>query len=233
MEFLLDTLNLEAIKKWHHILPLAGVTSNPTIAKKEGDIHFFQRIRDVRKIIGREASLHVQVVAKDYQGILDDAAKIRQETDDDIYIKVPVTPDGLAAIKTLKTEGYNITATAIYTSMQGLLAISAGADYLAPYFNRMENLDIDATQVIKELAQAIERTGSSSKILAASFKNASQVTRPYHRVLNQSPRDQIFLNQSLRCHLLQKLLTTLQMIGKPVNTQNIFNRERQLLRLYL
>ncbi|EPU36246.1 fructose-bisphosphate aldolase, partial [Streptococcus agalactiae MRI Z1-039] len=145
MEFLLDTLNLEAIKKWHHILPLAGVTSNPTIAKKEGDIHFFQRIRDVRKIIGREASLHVQVVAKDYQGILDDAAKIRQETDDDIYIKVPVTPDGLAAIKTLKTEGYNITATAIYTSMQGLLAISAGADYLAPYFNRMENLDIDAT----------------------------------------------------------------------------------------
>ncbi|CFQ86862.1 TPA: fructose-6-phosphate aldolase [Streptococcus agalactiae] len=177
MEFLLDTLNLEAIKKWHYILPLAGVTSNPTIAKKEGDIHFFQRIRDVRKIIGREASLHVQVVAKDYQGILDDAAKIRQETDDDIYIKVPVTPDGLAAIKTLKTEGYNITATAIYTSMQGLLAISAGADYLAPYFNRMENLDIDATQVIKELAQAIERTGSSSKILAASFKNASQVTK--------------------------------------------------------
>ncbi|MDF8152831.1 transaldolase family protein, partial [Listeria monocytogenes] len=81
-----------------------------------------------------------QVVAKDYQGILDDAAKIRQETDDDIYIKVPVTPDGLAAIKTLKAEGYNITATAIYTSMQGLLAISAGADYLAPYFNRMENL---------------------------------------------------------------------------------------------
>ena len=167
MEFLLDTLNLEAIKKWHHILPLAGVTSNPTIAKKEGDIHFFQRIRDVREIIGREASLHVQVVAKDYQGILDDAAKIRQETDDDIYIKVPVTPDGLAAIKTLKAEGYNITAT----------AISAGADYLAPYFNRMENLDIDATQVIKELAQAIERTGSSSKILAASFKNASQVTK--------------------------------------------------------
>lgn len=64
MEFLLDTLNLEAIKKWHHILPLAGVTSNPTIAKKEGDIHFFQRIRDVREIIGREASLHVQVVVK-------------------------------------------------------------------------------------------------------------------------------------------------------------------------
>ncbi|EFQ57767.1 fructose-6-phosphate aldolase [Streptococcus downei] len=176
MEFLLDSLNLEAIKKWQEILPLAGVTSNPSIAKKEGKIDFFQRLKEVRRIIGLDASLHVQVVAKDYQGILRDAQKIRQETDEQIYIKIPVTPDGLAAIKTLKTQGYNITATAIYTTMQGLLAISAGADYLAPYYNRMENLSIDSGQVIKELAQAIERMGSSSKILAASFKNVAQVT---------------------------------------------------------
>lgn len=126
MEFLLDSLNLEAIKKWQEILPLAGVTSNPSIAKKEGKIDFFQRLKEVRRIIGLDASLHVQVVAKDYQGILRDAQKIRQETDEQIYIKIPVTPDGLAAIKTLKTQGYNITATAIYTTMQGLLAISAG-----------------------------------------------------------------------------------------------------------
>ncbi len=176
MEFLLDSLNLEAIKKWQEILPLAGVTSNPSIAKKEGKIDFFQRLKEVRRIIGLDASLHVQVVAKDYQGILRDAQKIRRETDEQIYIKIPVTPDGLAAIKTLKTQGYNITATAIYTTMQGLLAISAGADYLAPYYNRMENLSIDSGQVIKELAQAIERMGSSSKILAASFKNVAQVT---------------------------------------------------------
>lgn len=176
MEFLLDSLNLEAIKKWQEILPLAGVTSNPSIAKKEGKIDFFQRLKEVRRIIGLDASLHVQVVAKDYQGILRDAQKIRQEIDEQIYIKIPVTPDGLAAIKTLKTQGYNITATAIYTTMQGLLAISAGADYLAPYYNRMENLSIDSGQVIKELVQAIERMGSSSKILAASFKNVAQVT---------------------------------------------------------
>lgn len=177
MEFLLDTLNLEDIKKWHHILPLAGVTSNPSIAKKEGEIDFFQRIRDVREVIGMEATLHVQVVAKDYEGILADAAKIREQTDEQVYIKVPVTPAGLAAIKTLKAEGYHVTATAIYTTMQGLLAISAGADYLAPYYNRMENLNINPEQVIHELALAIERTNASSKILAASFKNASQVTK--------------------------------------------------------
>ena len=155
---------------------MAGVTSNPSIAKKEGKIDFFQRLKEVRRIIGLDASLHVQIVAKDYQGILRDAQKIRQETDEQNYIKIPVTPDGLAAIKTLKTQGYNITATAIYTTVQGLLAISAEADYLAPYYNRMENLSIDSGQVIKELAQAIERTDFSSKILAASFKNVAQVT---------------------------------------------------------
>lgn len=179
MEFMLDTLNLEEIKKWSRVLPLAGVTSNPTIAKKEGEIDFFERIQAVREVIGQAPSIHVQVVAKDYEGILKDAAEIRKKCAGNVYIKVPVTPDGLAAIKTLKAEGCKITATAIYTTFQGLLAIEAGADYLAPYYNRMENLNIDSDAVISQLAQAIEREHSSSKILAASFKNAAQVNRAF------------------------------------------------------
>ena len=85
----------------------------------------------------------------------------------------------MAAIKTLKSEGYKITATAIYTVFQGLLAIEAGADYLAPYYNRMENLNIDSAQVIAQLADSIEKNHSSSKILAASFKNVGQVNRAF------------------------------------------------------
>ena len=179
MEFMLDTLNINEIKKWARVLPLAGVTSNPTIAKKEGEIDFFKRIHEVREIIGEAPSIHVQVVAKDYDGILKDAAKIRQECGGNVFIKVPVTPEGLAAIKTLKSEGYKITATAIYTVFQGLLAIEAGADYLAPYYNRMENLNIDSAQVIAQLADSIEKNQSSSKILAASFKNVGQVNRAF------------------------------------------------------
>ena len=179
MEFMLDTLNINEIKKWARVLPLAGVTTNQTIAKKEGEIDFFKRIHEVREIIGEVPSIHVQVVAKDYDGILKDAAKIRQECGGNVFIKVPVTPEGLAAIKTLKSEGYKITATAIYTVFQGLLAIEAGADYLAPYYNRMENLNIDSAQVIAQLAEAIEKNHSSSKILAASFKNVGQVNRAF------------------------------------------------------
>lgn len=179
MEYMLDTLNLEAIKKWSKILPLAGVTSNPTIAKAEGQIDFFERIKEVRSIIGDKASIHVQVVAKDYEGILKDASEIRRQAGDSIFVKVPVTTDGLTAIKTLKADGYHITATAIYTTFQGLLAIEAGADYLAPYYNRMENLNIDAEAVIGQLAEAIDRECSDSKILAASFKNVGQVNKAF------------------------------------------------------
>ncbi|WP_159583457.1 fructose-6-phosphate aldolase [Streptococcus halichoeri] len=179
MEYMLDTLNLEAITKWSKILPLAGVTSNPTIAKAEGDIAFFERIKDIRTIIGDKASIHVQVVAQDYQGILKDAAAIKQHCGDSIYIKVPVTTEGLAAIKTLKAQGYRITATAIYSTFQGLLAIEAGADYLAPYYNRMENVNIDAEAVIGQLAKAIAQGAFASKILAASFKNVGQINKAF------------------------------------------------------
>lgn len=179
MEFMLDTFNLAEIEKWAKILPLAGVTSNPTIVKKEGEIDFFEQARQVRAIIGPEASLHVQVVAPDYEGILADAAKIKAECGDNVFVKIPVTTEGLVAIKTLKSEGYKITATAIYTTFQGLLAIEAGADYLAPYYNRMENLNIDPEAVIGQLAEAIDRDCSESKILAASFKNVAQVNRAF------------------------------------------------------
>ncbi|HEM5034896.1 TPA: fructose-6-phosphate aldolase [Streptococcus suis] len=179
MEFMLDTLNIEEIRKWAEVLPLAGVTSNPTIAKKEGDIDFFERLHLIRDIIGPNASLHVQVVAKDYEGILADAKKIRELAPENVYIKVPVTPAGLAAMKTLKAQGYQITATAIYTVFQGLLAIEAGADYLAPYYNRMANLNIDSNAVIAQLSEAIDRECSESKILAASFKNVEQVNQAF------------------------------------------------------
>ncbi|WNZ88525.1 fructose-6-phosphate aldolase [Streptococcus iniae] len=179
MEYMLDTLNIEDIKKWSKILPLAGVTSNPSIAKKEGPIDFFKRIQEVREIIGDKASIHVQVIAQDYEGILKDARAIREACGDNSYVKVPVTADGLATIKSLKADGYHITATAIYSTFQGLLAIEAGADYLAPYYNRMENLNIDPEQVIGQLAEAIDRNCSDSKILATSFKNVAQVNKAF------------------------------------------------------
>ncbi|QCQ04707.1 fructose-6-phosphate aldolase [Ligilactobacillus animalis] len=177
MEFMLDTVNLAEIKKWAQILPLAGVTSNPTIVKREGELDFFEHLKKVRELIGPKPSLHVQVVAKDTAGMIEEAKKLQAELGGNLYIKIPVTQEGLVAIKQLKQADFKITATAIYTTMQGLLALEAGADYLAPYYNRMENLDTDPVALIAQLASAREKSTQKGKILAASFKNASQVTK--------------------------------------------------------
>lgn len=177
MEFMLDTVNLAEIKKWAQILPLAGVTSNPTIIKREGELDFFEHLKKVRKLIGPQPSLHVQVVAKDTAGMVAEAKKLQAELGGNLYIKIPVTQEGLVAIKQLKQADFKVTATAIYTTMQGLLALEAGADYLAPYYNRMENLDTDPVALIAQLASAREKSTQKGKILAASFKNASQVTK--------------------------------------------------------
>jgi len=91
------------------------------------------------------------------------------------YVKIPVTEPGLKAIGRLKREGKRVTATAVYYLSQALLAVAAGADYVAPYCNRMENNDIDFRHIIESTRLLIDRDGYSTKIVAASFKNATQV----------------------------------------------------------
>ncbi|MDR0298084.1 MAG: fructose-6-phosphate aldolase [Streptococcaceae bacterium] len=179
MEFMLDTANLNAIKRYNEALVITGVTSNPSIIKKEGTIDFYTHMRAIREIIGRDKSLHIQVVAQDYEGILADAQAILEHVDSEVYIKVPVTEIGLRAIKTLKVRGVHVTATAVYSKFQAYLALAAGADFIAPYYNRMENLNIDSAEVIREIAAAIERSHSQTKILAASFKNVAQVNQAF------------------------------------------------------
>lgn len=176
MEILLDTANIEMIKKYEAVLPLTGVTTNTSIVKKEGKVDFFAHMNTIREIIGKERSLHVQVVAKDKAGMLKDVEAILEQIDREVYLKIPASEEGLKVIKILKKEELNVTATAIYTKFQAYLAIAAGADYIAPYFNRMENLNIDAKEAMAAMANEIERSNSKTKIVAASFKNVGQVT---------------------------------------------------------
>lgn len=179
MELLFDTANIEEIKKYSQYYPITGVTSNPSILKAEGKIDFFEHMRQIRSLIGPEKSLHVQVLAQDKAGILAEAEAILKNIDDQVYIKVPATEEGLGAIVELKQRGIGVTATAIYTKVQGFMAIMAGADFIAPYCNRMENLDVDFEDCIAAFRQMIEDSGSNCKILAASFKNIGQVNKAF------------------------------------------------------
>ena len=101
-------------------MPIVGVTSNPSIVKKTSPKDFFQHMKEVRKIIGKERSLHIQVISKECDEIVKEAHRIIEEIDDQVYIKVPVSYEGIKAIKKLKAEGVNVTATAVYDLMQAI-----------------------------------------------------------------------------------------------------------------
>ena len=175
MEFIIDTINLEEIKDAVEYMPIVGVTSNPTIVKATGPKDFFAHMREIRKIIGKERSLHIQVISKECDEIVKEAHRILEEVDEDVYIKVPVSYEGVKAIKALKKEGIHVTATAVYDLMQAYMALAAGSDYIAPYVNRIGNLGGDPFELISELQTRIITDNYDCKILAASFKGVQQV----------------------------------------------------------
>lgn len=179
MKYLFDTVDLNEIGTYMSCFPITGVTSNPSIIKKIGRIDFFPHMLKLRELIGKERSLHIQVTAPTAEGMLAEAAAIRERIDDKVYIKVPVNEEGLKAIRALKKDGYPVTATGIYTKVQALMSLECGADYLAMYYNRMENADIDPVDAISTVAMMIDRYGYQSEILGASFKNMAQVNHAF------------------------------------------------------
>ena len=125
MEIMLDTANTKSIYSCQQFLNLTGVTTNPTILKKEGASNFFSHMKEIKKIIG-QIPIHIQTIGRTEEEMIEDARVIIEELGKDTFIKVPVNQAGLQAIKKLKKEGYLITGTAIYTELQGYLAINNG-----------------------------------------------------------------------------------------------------------
>ena len=204
MKYMFDTINIEDIKHYSEFYPITGITSNPSIIKLEGKIDFFNHFKEIRKIIGMDKSLHIQVVSEDYEGIMEEAAAIIKNVDDKVFIKVPVTEQGLKAIRALKAQGIGVTATAIYTKVQGLLAMEAGADFIAPYYNRMENMDIDPKVVISTFASMIEKYNYPTTILAASFKNIGQVNAAFECGAQTATVKPTLLNAALKMPAIKK-----------------------------
>ena len=178
MEFLIDSVNVENIKHILEYYPIAGITCNPTIIARNG-VQPYKALEEIKSLMG-DRHLHVQIISHDVEGILEEAKVITDRLGKETYIKVPVDEVGLKAIKALKDEGYNVTATAVYTSMQAILAAKQGADYIAPYFNRIEDLGYDALEVVSSVQDMIDIFDLDAKILGASFKNNSQVLALLH-----------------------------------------------------
>lgn len=174
MMYILDTANIEKIKHCVEYYPVAGVTTNPTIISKE-HTYFEKLIKTILDVIGKDKMLHVQVTSNDAAGMISEAEALRRIVGEQLYVKIPVSPDGLKATMELKKRGFHITETAIFTQQQAMIAACAGADFVAPYVNRLDNIVSDGVNVVAEIVKLFDTHGVSTKVLAASFKTVEQV----------------------------------------------------------
>ena len=176
MLYILDTANLEDIKHCNEFYPLAGVTTNPSIISKE-NTEFWSLVNEIRSVIGPDKMIFVQTVQTKAEDIVKEAELLRDRLGDPFYVKIPIGEEGLKATMELKKRGIGVLMTAIFTSAQALVAAKAGADFVAPYVNRLDNIIGDGTGVVAEIVNQFDMFGLPCQVLAASFKNAQQVDR--------------------------------------------------------
>lgn len=174
MKFIIDDADIAKIKDIYNTFAVDGVTTNPSILAKSGR-QPYEVLTEIREFIGPDAELHVQVIALDAEGMVRDGHRIVEVLGKNTYVKVPITKEGLRAMKLLHGEGIRVTATAIYTRMQAFLAAKAGADYAAPYVNRIDNLGGDGVKTAQDIHDIFRKNGLNCQVLAASFKNSQQV----------------------------------------------------------
>jgi len=172
MELYLDTANVAEVERLARIFPIAGVTTNPSIiaASRESIWEVLPRLQ---KTIGPEGTLFAQTMSRDAEGMVAEAKRLSNAIPD-IVVKIPVTAEGLTAIKALKKEGITTLGTAVYSAAQGLLAALAGAKYVAPYVNRVDAQGGDGIRMVQELQSLLELHAPECRALAASFKTPRQ-----------------------------------------------------------
>lgn len=174
MKLIIDDADCGRIRTIMEYYPADGVTTNPSILAKSGRPPY-EVLREIRKLIGTEGELHVQVLSADADRMVKEASSIRCALGENTFVKVPVTKEGLKAIRTLSNAGVHVTATAIYTTMQAFLAAKAGACYAAPYVNRIDNLGADGVATALQINRIFRENALPCELLAASFKNAQQI----------------------------------------------------------
>ena len=174
MLYIIDTANIEDIKRLAEYYPIDGVTTNPTIISKE-HTDFLALIKNIRGIIGDQSMFHIQVTGETSDKMIYEARKLREYVGGNFYVKIPICEEGLKATMKLKEEGFNVTMTAIFTQQQALIAAKAGADFVAPYVNRLDNIVSDGVSVVTETVEMFEKQKIPCRVLAASFKTVEQI----------------------------------------------------------
>ncbi|MCP8615680.1 transaldolase family protein [Salirhabdus salicampi] len=174
MRLFIDSSNVSQIKSLNEYFPIDGVTTNPSIIVKEQK-PFLPLLKEIRNVIGEDKLLFVQTLSTRAEDIIEEARYIHDTLRGNLVVKIPVTKEGIKAIKTLSQENIHTLATTVYTPMNAYVAAKAGANYVAPYVNRIDNLTGDGIRVVYEIMAIFQKFNFSCEVLAASFKNVQQI----------------------------------------------------------
>lgn len=166
MKIFLDTANVEVIKRINDLGLCDGVTTNPSIIKKEGR-DFKEVVTEIASIV--EGPISAEVTSYDYESMLKEARDIAKWAKN-IVVKIPMTEDGLKAIKTISKEGIKTNCTLVFSVAQGLMAAKAGATYISPFVGRIDDMGEDGLRLIRELREVFDIYGYQSEIISASIR---------------------------------------------------------------
>lgn len=172
MKLFIDTANVNEIKKANDMGVICGVTTNPSLIAKEGRI-FEDVVREIASIVNGPIS--AEVISLDAQGMVKEAAEL-SKLHKNIVIKIPMTAEGLKAVKILHNEDIKTNVTLVFSAGQALLAAKAGASYVSPFVGRLDDISMDGIGLISEIVEIFKNYNIDTEIIAASIRHPMHVT---------------------------------------------------------
>ena len=174
MKFFIDTAKVEDIRKANDMGVICGVTTNPSLIAKEGR-DFNEVIREITTIVDGPISGEVKATTVDAEGMIKEVREIAA-IHPNMVVKIPMTVEGLKAVKVLAAEGIKTNVTLIFTANQALLAAEAGATYVSPFLGRLDDISQPGIDLIRTIADIFAIYGYETEIIAASVRNPIHVT---------------------------------------------------------
>jgi transaldolase len=171
MKFFIDTADVNEIKSAMEMGLIDGVTTNPTLISKTGR-PFLEVAKEILEIVPGPVSL--EVVSLDTQGMVDEARQLAK-LGDNVVIKIPMTTEGLKAVKILSSEGIKTNVTLVFSPLQALLAAKAGATYVSPFVGRLDDIGHDGMELVSQVVQIYENYGFETEIIVASVRHPQHV----------------------------------------------------------
>ena len=173
MRFFVDTANVEEIKKANDMGIICGVTTNPSLIAKEGR-DFAEVIKEITDIVDGPISGEVKATTVDAEGMIAEGREIAK-IHPNMVVKIPMTVEGLKAVKVLNTEGVKTNVTLVFSAAQALLAARAGATYVSPFLGRLDDISMPGIDLICEITEIFQMHDIDTQIIAASIRNPIHV----------------------------------------------------------